>query len=81
MHDMDLHSSYCYGGKLMDRRVEPMPPKLEPDVQTERIQIVAPRTWVERIEEWRRKQPRIPSKSEAIRMLVDQVLLNDQKRD
>lgn len=51
-----------------------MPPKLEDGIPTERIQIVAPTTWVERVEEWRRKQPRIPSKSEAIRMLVDLAL-------
>jgi hypothetical protein len=53
-----------------------MPPKLEDGSETERIQIIAPTSWVERIEEWRRKQPRIPSKSEAIRMLVDQALAN-----
>lgn len=51
-----------------------MPPKLDDNSPTERIQIVAPASWVERIEEWRRKQPRIPSKSEAIRILVDQAL-------
>lgn len=52
-----------------------MPPKLEDGIETERLQIVAPRTWVDRIEEWRRKQPgRIPSKSEAIRILVDRAL-------
>lgn len=51
-----------------------MPPKLEDGIETERIQIVAPKTWVDRIEEWRRQQPRIPSKSEAIRILVDQAL-------
>lgn len=55
-----------------------MPPKLEDGIETERIQIVAPRTWVDRIEEWRRKQPgRIPSKSEAIRLLVDRALKAD----
>lgn len=52
-----------------------MPPKLEDGIETERLQIVAPRTWVDRIEDWRRKQPgRIPSKSEAIRILVDRAL-------
>lgn len=51
-----------------------MPPKLDEGSPTERIQIVASATWVERVEEWRRKQPKIPSKSEAIRMLVDQAL-------
>lgn len=52
-----------------------MPPKLEDGIETERHQIVAPKTWGDRIDEWRRKQPgRIPSKSEAIRMLVDRAL-------
>jgi hypothetical protein len=51
-----------------------MPPKLEDGTPTERIQIVAPETWVQRVEEWRRKQPRIPSKAEAIRILVDKAL-------
>jgi Arc/MetJ-type ribon-helix-helix transcriptional regulator len=52
-----------------------MPPRLEEGTETERIQIVAPSTWVDKIDEWRRAQPgRIPSKSEAIRMLVDLAL-------
>jgi hypothetical protein len=51
-----------------------MPPRLEDGTPTERLQIVAPSSWVARIEEWRRQQPRIPSKSEAIRMLVEQAL-------
>lgn len=54
-----------------------MPPKLEDGTPTERIQIVAPETWVQRIEEWRRKQPRIPSKAEAIRILVDKALATE----
>ena len=55
-------------------------PKLEDGVDTERLQIVAPTTWVDRIEAWRRKQPgRIPSKSEAIRILVDRALAADDK--
>ena len=56
-----------------------MPPKLEEGTDTERHQIVAPKTWGERIDEWRRKQPgRIPSKSEAIRILVDRALASDE---
>ncbi len=51
-----------------------MPAKLDPDSQTERLQIVAPASLVARIEEWRRKQPRIPTKSEAIRLLVERAL-------
>lgn len=56
-----------------------MPPKLEDGVQTQSFHIVAPKTWGERIEAWRRKQARIPNKSEAIRMLVEQAL--DATRD
>jgi hypothetical protein len=35
---------------------------------------------VQRVEEWRRKQTRIPSKSEAIRMLVDKALNTPEPR-
>ncbi len=51
-----------------------MPPKLEDGSDSERLQLVAPSTWVQRIEEWRRRQPKIPSRSEAIRLLVEQAL-------
>ena len=51
-----------------------MPPKFDQNAETERFQLVAPATWFERIEEWRRQQPRIPSKAEAIRILVDRGL-------
>lgn len=49
----------------------PMPPKLQDGVATERVQIVAPASWIELVDEWRRRQPKIPSRSEAIRLLVD----------
>lgn len=48
-----------------------MPPRLDEDSETERVQIVAPSSWVRRVEEWRRAQPKIPSRSDAIRQLVD----------
>lgn len=48
-----------------------MPKRLDEDSETERVQIVAPASWVARVEEWRRAQARIPSRSEAIRLLVD----------
>jgi hypothetical protein len=40
------------------------------------VQIIAPETWLARIDAWRRKQPgrNIPSRSEAIRILVDKAL-------
>jgi len=58
-----------------------MPTKLEDGTPTERVQIVAPTTWVQRIEEWRRKQPRIPSKAEAIRILVDKALAAESDKE
>ena len=51
-----------------------MPPRLEPETPTDRVQIVAPRTWIAKIDEWRRQQPDIPNRSEAIRRLVEQAL-------
>jgi hypothetical protein len=48
-----------------------MPPKLDKDSKTERVQIVAPEKWIRRVEEWRRAQAKIPSRSDAIRRLVD----------
>lgn len=46
----------------------------------ERIQIVAPVEWIKKVEEWRRAQPEIPNKSEAIRQLVEMGLKSDKKR-
>lgn len=51
------------------RRVEP-----EGEHATERKQIVATPRWVARIEEWRRQQARIPTWSEAVRILVEKAL-------
>lgn len=49
-------------------------PKLETGTETVRVQIVAPATFVERIDEWRSARRPIPSRAEAIRILVDQAL-------
>jgi hypothetical protein len=57
-----------------------MPPKLEPDEETGRVQIVAPQSWIDRLTEWRRKQPDLPNASEAIRRLVDRAIGLDEKR-
>lgn len=51
-----------------------VPPKLDKDSDTERFQLVAPASWFERIDEWRASQRPIPSKSEAIRLLVEKAL-------
>jgi hypothetical protein len=46
-----------------------MPPKLEEE--TSRINLVAPASWLRRIDEWRRNQPDLPTRSEAIRRASD----------
>ncbi|MEZ0062688.1 hypothetical protein ABIF26_008248 [Bradyrhizobium elkanii] len=48
---------------------EPMPPKLEDE--TKRLNMVAPASWVRKIDDWRRQQPDLPNISEAIRRLVE----------
>lgn len=48
-----------------------MSKKLDENSITERMHLVAPKTWIDRVDEWRRTQDRIPSKSEAVRQLVD----------
>jgi hypothetical protein len=64
---------------LQTENTDEMPPRLEEGGPTERVQIVAPPSWVNRVEEWRRKQPRIPNRSEAIRILVDRALADERK--
>lgn len=56
------------------RRAKPgkdaVPPKLKKDVPTERVQIVAPTTLMQGVDEWRAQQRPIPGRSEAIRRLL-----------
>ena len=49
-----------------------MPPKLDDDIK--RLNIVAPTSWVKRIDAWRGRQADVPNLSEAIRRLVDMAL-------
>lgn len=65
------------GGKFTADSTGPMPPKLDETSDTERVQIVAPASWVARVEEWRRAQIKIPSRSDAIRQLVERGLKAD----
>lgn len=51
-----------------------MPPKLDTESKSERVPFVAPASWLKRIDDWRRQQPDIPNRSEAIRRLVDLAL-------
>lgn len=50
--------------------MENMPPKLDPQSSTDRLELLAPHSLVERVDEWRRQQPDIPNRSEALRRLV-----------
>lgn len=49
------------------------------DVVTERLQLIVSDAWVKRVDEWRRKQAKIPSRSDAVRILVTKCL--DQALD
>lgn len=46
-----------------------MPPKLEDE--TRRLNMVAPVSWLQKIDDWRRRQPDLPNVSEAICRLVE----------
>lgn len=54
---------------LRNNSDEQMPPKL--DDETKRLNMVAPASWVKKIDDWRRQQPDLPNISEAIRRLVE----------
>lgn len=66
-------------GKSTETR-KPVPPKLEEESATERIQIVATERWTKRVDEWRRKHPDMPNRSAAIRMLVEQALDGEKSK-
>ena len=57
-----------------------MPPRLDKEANAERVQIVAPRSWLDLIEEWRSKRRPIPSQSAAIRQLVEIGLEAERER-
>lgn len=50
---------------------ERMRPKLDEKSKTERVQIVAPRSWIDLVEEWRATQRPVLNQSAAIRRLVE----------
>lgn len=62
---------------LQNRSDEQMPPKL--DDETKRLNMVAPASWVKKIDDWRRQQPDLPNISEAIRRLVEMGLEGAKK--
>jgi hypothetical protein len=57
---------------ILDRDRRRMVAKLASAVK--RLQLIAPVDWLKRIDAWRRHQPNLPSRSEAIRTLVDRGL-------
>jgi hypothetical protein len=54
-----------------------MPHKLGDEIQ--RLNMVAPTSWVKKIEDWRRREPDLPNLSEAIRRLVEMGLESAKK--
>jgi hypothetical protein len=54
-----------------------MPTKLDDEIQ--RLNMVAPASWVKKIEDWRRREPDLPNLSEAIRRLVEMGLESSKK--
>ncbi|MFC6790553.1 hypothetical protein ACFQE0_13650 [Methylobacterium komagatae] len=57
-----------------------MRPKLDKDSTTERVQLIAPRSWLDLVEEWRASQRPVPNMSAAIRRLVELGLAAEAKR-
>lgn len=41
------------------------------DEKMKRFEMLAPAAWLTAVDDWRRKQPDIPTRAEAIRRLVD----------
>jgi hypothetical protein len=39
--------------------------------EVEKLNMVAPTSWLEKIDDWRRQQSDLPNRSEAIRQLVE----------
>ena len=58
-------------------RMSKMPHKLDDEIQ--RLNMVAPTSWVKKIDDWRRREPDLPNLSEAIRRLVEMGLESAKK--
>lgn len=48
--------------------------RMAPSAPTDRHQVIISADLIRQIDDWRRKQPDIPNKSEAIRRLIEQAL-------
>lgn len=60
---------------------ESMPPRLDKASDSERLQVVASEKLVARLEEWRAKQRPIPTRSEAIRVILETYLDEFEARE
>lgn len=56
-----------------------VPPRLDKDAPSGRINIVVSEAFLERLEEWRATLRPIPTKSEAMRMLAEDALLEKER--
>lgn len=65
---------------LEDTHGAEMPPRLDKDAPSGRINVIASEALLDRIEEWRARQRPIPTKSEAARMLMEMALDADEAR-
>lgn len=57
-----------------------MPPKLDAAGETERLQLMAPKALLMRVNAWRRRQEDLPNLSEAVRRLVEAGLETEERR-
>ncbi|MGW8787119.1 hypothetical protein [Heyndrickxia sporothermodurans] len=57
-----------------------VPPRLDKEAPSGRINVIATETLLQRIEEWRATQRPIPTKSEAARILIEKALDAEEKR-
>jgi metal-responsive CopG/Arc/MetJ family transcriptional regulator len=51
-----------------------MPAKLSTTEPTEIMRVVVTTGWLHRLDEWRRREPDLPNRSEAIRRLVERAI-------
>lgn len=51
------------------------------ELKTKRFEMVAPPEWIALVDDWRRVQPELPSRAEAIRRLVEVALKARPKGD
>ena len=51
--------------------------RLEEEPNDVRIQIVAPSSLIRRLDDWRRKQPVLMSRSKAIRTIIERTVMED----